>query len=143
MMSKDNLVANILPMFKDTNTAFQNATDPITSTGIVNIFDATSYIVYQSTMRVIGFNEIADSEELCSTTLKLFECIENGTSPSRIIFPWLPTPAFLRRLTAGIKLYRIFKRLIEVKEAAGQRVDEAPESVTKGGRPIEEVIGVS
>ncbi|KAE8359940.1 cytochrome P450 [Aspergillus caelatus] len=141
MMSKDNLVANLLPMIKDTDTTFKDVTDPITDTGIVNIFEETSHIVYQSTMRVIGFNKIADSDELCSTTLKLFQCIENGTSPSRIIFPWLPTPAFLRRLTAGIRLYRIFKRLIQVDEDTDQRIDDTSQSLARSGSPIEEIIG--
>lgn len=143
MVSKDNLVANLPPMIKGTNTRFKNATDPITKTGLVDIFDETSYILYQSTMRVIGFNKIADSEELCSTTLKLFECIENGTSPSRIIFPWLPTPAFLRRLTAGIKLYQTFKRLIQAEEDMDQRIEDASQSLAKSRRPIEDIIGVS
>ncbi|KNG82267.1 hypothetical protein ANOM_009873 [Aspergillus nomiae NRRL 13137] len=141
MMSKDNLVANLPRIVNDINTNFNNATDPNTHTGIIDIFDEVGYIVYQSTMRVIGFNKIADSEELCSTTLKLFERIEDGTSPSRIIFPWLPTPAFLRRLGAGIQLYQTFKRLLQVGEDSDQNIDDVSQSLAKSGTPIKEIIG--
>ncbi|GAB1196492.1 hypothetical protein APSETT444_005763 [Aspergillus pseudonomiae] len=141
MMSKENLVANLPRIVNDINTNFKNATDPNTHTGIIDIFDEIGYIVYQSTMRVIGFNKIADSEELCSTTLKLFERIEDGTSPSRIIFPWLPTPAFLRRLGAGIQLYQTFKRLLQVGEDSDQNIDDVSQSLAKSGTPIKEIIG--
>lgn len=146
-MSKDNLMKSLPFLVDDISTAFKQAAklnDPSSDpSGIIDPFDETYYIVYQSIMRVIGAKEIAESKDLCTKTLNLFELIEKGASPTRIIFPWLPTPAYIRRMTASLKLYETFSELVQDRKNNGIKGDDALQSLIDSGRNMSDIVGVS
>ena len=126
MMRKENFVKNLPLLVGDTTSRLQ---DIIAreggSTGTFDPFDDVYRIVYQLTMRTVGATEIAESPALMDKTLRLFETVENASSPARIIFPWLPTPAHLRRMAAGARLYMEFNKIAEDRKKTGRREEDA------------------
>lgn len=111
--------------------------------GVLDPFDDIYRIVYRLTMRIVGATEIASSPELLATTLRLFEQIEQSSSPARIIFPWLPTPAHLKRMAAGARLYIIFNRIIEERKRVGRREEDALQHLLDTGEDTLKVLTVS
>jgi len=112
------------------------------TTGIFDPFDDIYRIVYQLTMRTVGANDIAESPELLEKTLLLFEKIEESASPARIIFPWLPTPAYLRRMAAGAKLYMIFNKIAAERRKTGKRSDDALQFLLDNGDDMVRILTV-
>jgi hypothetical protein len=69
-------------------------------------------IVYLLAVRIFIADDLAESPELLNRTLALFKQVEAASLPSRIIFPWLPTVAYLKRKAAGMRLYIIFDKIV-------------------------------
>ena len=76
-------------------------------------------------MRTVGCDNIANDPVLLETTLGLYQAIESSTATTSIIFPWLPTPAALKRTIAGGRFYMIFKSIVNQRKRTNQRADDA------------------
>lgn len=111
--------------------------------GITDPFDSVYKIVFQLTMRTVGCNEIADNPTLLAKTLSFFETIEKSGTPAGVIFPWLPTPAKLKRTYAGASLYMIFQRIVNERKRTGKRDDDALQFMIDQGDDVRKIIGVS
>lgn len=94
-------------------------------------------------MRTVGCNEIADNPILLAKTLSYFETIEQSGTPAGVIFPWLPTPAKLKRIYAGGSLYMMFQRIVNERKKTGKRDDDALQFMIDQGDDIKKIIGVS
>jgi hypothetical protein len=111
--------------------------------GITDPFDSVYKIVFQLTVRTVGCNEIADNPILLAKTLRFFEIIGQSGSPAGVVFPWLPTPAKLKRIYAGGNLYMIFQRIVNERKRTGKRDDDALQFMIDQGDDVRKIIGVS
>jgi hypothetical protein len=111
--------------------------------GITDPFDSVYKIVFQLTMRTVGCNEIADDPTLLAQTLAFFEIIEQTGTPARVIFPWLPTLAKLKRTYAGAKLYFLFQRIVNERTKTGTRENDALQFMIDKGDNVQKIIAVS
>lgn len=146
MLKKENFVKNLPILVGDTRSALERAVargGEVSTSGLIDPFDDLYKIVYLLTMRTVGANEIARSPELLEKTLGLFETIERCSSPTRIIFPWLMTPAHLRKMYAGGKLYMIFSKLVEARKQEGRREDDALQFLIDSGADMIRILSVS
>lgn len=109
---------------------------------ITDPFDSVYKIVFQLTMRTVGCNEIANDLALLAKTLNFFEIIEQSSTPAGVIFPWLPTPAKLRRMYAGGNLYMIFQRIVNERKRTGTRDEDALQFMIDHGDDVRKIIGV-
>ncbi|PQE04899.1 cytochrome P450 6A1 protein [Rutstroemia sp. NJR-2017a BBW] len=94
-------------------------------TGMIDPFVSIYETVFQLTMRMVGSAEIANDVPRLRKTLRLFETIEQSTTPTSIIFPWMPTIAFIKRTIAGGRLYYLFKSIMDNRKRTGRREDDA------------------
>lgn len=130
LQDADTWIANLTPLPGATAAQF----DP---------FDGPYRLVYQFTMRVMGVQDVADSPELLRYSLGLYDTIAQSTSPLKIIFPHLPTPAYLRRLSAGVRLYRMMSKIVAHRLVACERKDDALQQVMDEERSPQEIVAVS
>jgi len=100
-------------------------------------------LVYQLTMRMTGCVEISSDPALLDKTLSLFESIDNGSSPARIAFPWLPTPGYLKRMWAGTKMYMVISKIVDERKKNGRREDDALQMMIDQGEDIINIVSVS
>ncbi|KAM0426838.1 hypothetical protein ACHAQK_012274 [Fusarium lateritium] len=91
-------------------------------------------------MRILGATEVAEDPKLLRRTLSIFERFEKNNSMARIIFPWLPTPAYVVRLFLGALLYMDFTKLITQREKAGRREEDAVQYLLDQGADSELII---
>ncbi|KAJ2900619.1 hypothetical protein MKZ38_002318 [Zalerion maritima] len=96
--------------------------------GVLNPYEDVYRLVYQLTMRTLGCEEIAEDRKLGDETLRLYEDAEEGTSPARFVVPWLPTPAWWRRVKSGARLYGILDGIVKERRRSkegGARKEDA------------------
>lgn len=99
--------------------------DELGSSGVMDPFDHIYQLIYLLTMRTFVATEIANSRQLLDKTLRLFESIEESTTPYQIIFPWLPSPSLFKRFIAGTRMYMIFNKIINKRKTQKSREDDA------------------
>ncbi|PQE32897.1 cytochrome P450 6A1 protein [Rutstroemia sp. NJR-2017a WRK4] len=109
-------------------------------TGMIDPFVSIYETVFQLTMRMVGSAEIANDVPRLRKTLRLFETIEQSTTPTSIIFPWMPTIAFIKRTIAGGRLYYLFKSIMDNRKRTGRREDDALQYLIDMGDDIKNVI---
>jgi len=143
LLKRENFVSNLPVLVSDAKTRL----DALVAregkpSGIFDPFDDLYRMVFQLTMRTVGAREIAESPELAARTLSLFEKLDSTASPARIIFPWLPTPNHLRRLTYGAKLYMILDKIIKDRQKEGRREQDALQFLIDSGEDITKCLTV-
>lgn len=133
------LLTDISPFIHD----IQARLDELPSqTGLTDPFVSIYEIVFQLTMRMVGSAEIANNTASLRKTLRLFETIEQSTTPTSIIFPWMPTLALFKRTIAGGRLYQLFKGIMDDRKKTGRREDDALQYLIDMGDNIKSVIQV-
>lgn len=72
-------------------------------------------LVFQTTVRTITSQEIADDPALVARLKNLYDILDSGTTPATILLPWLPGPSMLRKLLATKEVYDILSRAIDLR----------------------------
>lgn len=127
-------------MISDTIKGMERlAADP---TGITDPFQSMYELVYQLTMRTVACNEIAEDPAMLKKTLRLYEEVEKAATPTVVMYPWLPSPAKLKRMWGGAQLYMIFKNIVDVRNKTSRREDDALQFLMDQGDDIRSIIGV-
>jgi sterol 14-demethylase len=98
--------------------------------------------VYLLTQRAVGAKEIAEDRKLLDTTLSLFETIEQSAKPYQVMFPWLPSPALIKRFYGGTRMYMIFQKLVSTRQTTGRREEDALQYLIDQGDDIKMIIAV-
>lgn len=125
MMKKDKFERNLPLIVNDTQTALKKTLAQVGDGGLMDPFNDIYRIVYQLTMHIVGPTEFAESPEMLDETLRLFNIVERSLSPSRVVFPWLPTFGYLKQLFYGGKLYYALNGVVNARSKEGRRVEDA------------------
>jgi hypothetical protein len=128
-------------LIEDANARLKSI--PSSPSGITDPFDSVYKVVFQLTMRTVGCNEIANDPRLQAKTLGFFETIQRSATPAGVIFPWLPTPAKLKRTYAGAALYMMFQGIVNKREKTGRREEDALQFMIDQGDDVTKIISVS
>jgi hypothetical protein len=94
-------------------------------------------------MRTVGCNEIADDPKLLYQAMQYNRTIELSATPSRIMFPWFPTPALFRQIYAGAGFYSIFDKTIKKRKQEDRREDDSLQICIDQGDSTKDIIAVS
>lgn len=148
MTKTPNIARNIGHLTADSRALFDKlAAAPFSDKSqewrVMSPFESMQSLIYQFTMRAMGAQEIANDPTLLEETLHIFEQFEGRTSPARIFFPWLPTPNHLLRLWNGIKLYRVFDKIVADRKKSGKRGNDSLQILIDDGRNIRDIVSVS
>jgi hypothetical protein len=135
------ILTGLSQLIEDTNARLKSiASSP---SGITDPFDSVYKIVFQLTMRTVGCNEIANDPRLLAKTLSFYETIARSVTPAEVIFPWLPTPAKLKRTYAGGALYMMFQGIVNERKKTGRREEDALQFMIDHGDDVTMIIHVS
>jgi hypothetical protein len=132
------------------------------NSGKFDPFEDIYSIVFQLTIRAAACREIADSVESCKKLENMFWACEKGTTPSVVLFPWLPSAARKKRVTATTETqvkqfldplpnltlppmcrYHWIDSLIKARRAEDRREDDTMQKLMDLGDSTAEVIRVS
>lgn len=140
MMKGNKLFENLPGLLQDVDGAMKNLGN--NQRGLTDPFETIYRMVYQLTMRNVGCKEVTDSPEMISKTLRLFEDVEEASNALMIMFPWLPQWAKVRRMYSGVRLYLIFKKLVEKRQKEARRENDAVQYLLDHGDSVTDTIQV-
>ena len=125
LMRTDKLAPRLKPLVSDIRTSLERLrVQARLGKDVINPHDMLYDMIFQLTIRVVGCNEIADDPEKLHELLKYYEMLDDSSTPMTVIFPWLPTPAMLKRFYAGVRLYMIFDRVVAERKRQGRTEDD-------------------
>jgi len=93
-------------------------------------------------MRTVACEDIVNDPVLLEKTLGLFKTVEESATPASIMFPWLPTPAIIKRTIAAGRLYMIFNRIVGERKKKGERREDPLQFLIDQGDDMKQIIGV-
>ena len=77
-------------------------------------------LVFQTTVRSITSQEIADDPALVAQLKNLYDILDSRTTPTTIPLPWLSAPSILKKLLATKEVYDIVSRAIDIRVKSGK-----------------------
>ncbi|KAJ6576558.1 cytochrome P450 [Mycena vulgaris] len=107
--------------------------------GILDLFRSVNEIVFAVTLPLAGCQCYASDPKAVKALVDIFARLDEGSTPSSLILAWVPTPARVRRLLAGIQLYRMTKSLVEEQKLLGVDEDGPLQDLIKQGYPVSEL----
>jgi cytochrome P450 len=72
---------------------------------------------------------------------KLYDTLDEGTTPATVLLPWLPTPAMVQKLWATKKIYDIVVAAITAREHSGVSRNDALQMLLDSGDEKLVVVG--
>ena len=134
-------IEKILPaMLGDARKAMERIAS--SKDGICDPYDVIYKLVFLVNMRTVGCKEIADDEQLMRKVLSLYETIEESSTATGIIFPWLLTPSKIKRTYAGGRLYMIFNNIAKERKKLEKEIDDPLQFLLNKGDDMQKIIAV-
>ncbi|KAH0837817.1 cytochrome P450 [Lanmaoa asiatica] len=90
------------------------------ASGTFDPFEKIYELAFQTTVRSITSQEIANDPALVAQLKSLYDTLDSGTTPTTVLFPWLPGPSMLKKLLATKNVYDIVSRAIDVRVKSGK-----------------------
>ncbi|KAF8552087.1 cytochrome P450 [Imleria badia] len=116
LQKNDHLEQLIVPILDDC----QRVMDTWGASGTIDPFEKIYELVFQTTVRSIASQEIADDPALVARLKSLYDILDSGTTPATVLLPWLPFPSMLKKLMATKEVYDIVSRAIDIRLKSGK-----------------------
>ena len=94
------------------------------------------------TIRSLSSTEISDDPARVARLKKLYDTLDNGTTPATVLLPWLPTPAMIKKLWATKDIYDIVTQAISDRESSGISRNDTLQMLLDFGDEKLVVVGV-
>lgn len=101
---------------------------------VVNPFDNIYRLVFLIMMRTVGCDDVATDRTLLDVMVNYYNNFTASATRSVIIFPWLPTPALIKRYYYGARLFLKLREIVQSRQALTQ------DGVRKFDDPLQELI---
>ncbi|KAI5458580.1 cytochrome P450 6A1 [Mariannaea sp. PMI_226] len=108
---------------------------------VVDPFDNIFKIAFQLTIRSVGCGDIADDLELMGKMMHWYHLVDSLTSPTAVMYPWIPTWGMFKRTVAGMRLFGIVKKIGDERLRTGKRGDDAMQIMMDQGDDMGHIVG--
>lgn len=92
---------------------------------------------------MVGSVEFAEDRDRLRWAISTYRQLEENNNMTRIIFPWILTPMFLKNIYLAARLYLSYMSVIKRRQASGQRRDDATQYLLDRGDEPANIIKVS
>jgi sterol 14-demethylase len=141
MVKQPNLVKILPEILQDARRTID--TIATSEKDLCDPFTVIYKLVFLIHLRTVGCKEIADDQKQLERVLHLYEIIENSSTVTGIIFPWLLTPSKIKRMYAGGRLYMIFNSIANARKKLDKEVEDPLQSLLNKGDDMQKIIAVS
>ena len=142
LLRAENLAPRLKPLTTDIRASLEQIRIQARfGKDIINPYDRLYDVVFQLTLRLVGCNEIADDWKKLHQLLSYYKMLdESSTNPLMVIYPWLPTLAMLKRSYAGIRMYMMFKGVVDQRKKQGRTEDDGLQHLLDCGDSVTNVV---
>ncbi|KAH7886943.1 cytochrome P450 [Phlebopus sp. FC_14] len=116
VQKNEHLSQLIAPILEDCRQVM----DAWGASGTFDPFEKIYELLFQTTVRCLASEEIADDPVLVSRLKQLYDTLDNGTTPATVLLPWLPGPSMLKKLWATKQVYNIVAHAIDTRVQSGE-----------------------
>ena len=103
----------------------------------------SSQLIFQTSVRSLAFSELAEDPAIVKRLRALYDTLDTATTPTSVLFPWLPSPSAVRRLLATKRIYDIIGKTLDDRRKSGIARDDTPQMLIDAGDERMIIIGVS
>ena len=133
------LIADVRTRLRDLAAAIPNTT--FKDETVVDPFEDIFKIAFQLTIRSVGCGDIADDLELMGKMMHWYHLVDSLTSPTAVMYPWIPTWGMFKRTVAGIRLFGIVKKIGDERLRTGKRGEDAMQIMIDQGDDMGHIVG--
>lgn len=148
VLRTDAMQRNLPKLIGDVQGRLQDLAAAIPNNGfkdeaVVDPFDNIFKIAFQLTIRSVGCGDIADDLDLMGKMMHWYHLVDSLTSPTAVMYPWIPTWGMFKRTVAGMRLFGIVKDIGDERLRTGKRGDDAMQIMMDQGDDMGHIVGVS
>jgi hypothetical protein len=148
VLRTDAMQRNLPKLIGDVRARLQDLAAVIPNKGfkdeaIVDPFDDIFKIAFQLTIRSVGCGDIADDLQLMGKMMHWYHLVDSLTSPTAVMYPWIPTWGMFKRTLAGMRLFEIVKKIGDERLRTGKRGEDAMQIMMDQGDDMGHIVGVS
>jgi hypothetical protein len=148
VLRTDAMQRNLPKLIGDVRARLQDLAATIPDKGfkdeaVVDPFDNIFKIAFQLTIRSVGCGDIADDLELMGKMMHWYHLVDSLTSPTAVMYPWIPTWGMFKRTVAGMRLFEIVKKIGDERLRTGKRGEDAMQIMMDQGDDMGHIVGVS
>lgn len=148
VLRTDAMQRNLPKLIGDVRARLQDLAAAIPDKGfkneaVVDPFDSIFKIAFQLTIRSVGCGDIADDLELMGRMMHWYHLVDSLTSPTAVMYPWIPTWGMFKRMVAGMRLFGIVKKIGDERLRTGKRGEDAMQIMMDQGDDMGHIVGVS
>ena len=111
-------------------------------TKIIKPFETIYDYLFRMIVRVVGCNELADDDVARAKVLRNFHMIENAGTPFTIMYPKIPTIAYLKRMWGGGQIWMVFDKYIKERNKTGRKENDPLQYLMEVGDDTTQIISV-
>ncbi|KJA23083.1 hypothetical protein HYPSUDRAFT_201641 [Hypholoma sublateritium FD-334 SS-4] len=93
--------------------------------GLFDPFKEANDIIFETTARLSACRELAENKDAMRKLINVFSALEEGTSPTSILFPWLPNSSRNLRTNATGSLYQILNSYVDGRRNDPEQTSDA------------------
>jgi sterol 14-demethylase len=148
VLRTDAMQRNLPKLIGDVRARLQDLAAVIPNKGfkneaVVDPFDDIFKIAFQLTIRSVGCGDIADDLQLMGKMMQWYHLVDSLTSPTAVMYPWIPTWGMFKRTIAGMRLFEIVKKIGDERLRTGKRGEDAMQIMMDQGDDMGHIVGVS
>lgn len=110
---------------------------------VMDPFDDIFVIAFQLTIRSVGCEEIAEDKEMMDKMMYWYHLVDSLTSPTAVMYRWIPTWGMFKRTIAAMRLFEIVRKIGEERLQTGKRGEDAMQIMMDQGDDLGNIVGVS
>jgi hypothetical protein len=109
---------------------------------IINPFESIYSIIWQLSMRTIGFHEVVEDRGLLEKSLSYLEAMDKAVGPLTNTYMKLPTPMRIKHMYYGLRAFLLYQGLIEKRRKTGNRREDAVQVMMDQGDTTYDMVTV-
>ncbi|KAI0687675.1 cytochrome P450 [Cytidiella melzeri] len=109
--------------------------------GLIDPFSHVPALIFQTTVRTLASHDIADNPLTVRRLERLYERIDDSTTPASVLLPWLPSPSMLSKLYASNKVHSIISGAIKARVLSGESRDDTLQMLVDHGDDKSVIVG--
>ncbi|KAK3202400.1 hypothetical protein GRF29_161g1074532 [Pseudopithomyces chartarum] len=133
------LIADVRARLSDLAAAIPNK--GFKDEAVVDPFEDIFKIAFQLTIRSVGCGDIADDLKLMGKMMHWYHLVDSLTSPTAVMYPWIPTWGMFKRTVAGMRLFEIVKKIGDERLRTGKRGEDAMQIMIDQGDDMGHIVG--
>ncbi|EAU84231.2 hypothetical protein CC1G_08161 [Coprinopsis cinerea okayama7 len=90
----------------------------------IDPFDEVCELGFHTSVRALAAKEMADDYTFIQKLRKIYDDLDDSTTPTTVLFPWLPSPSMIKKVWSAKKVYDIIVNAINERRMSGIRQDD-------------------